>query len=68
MIKWIKSLIKKIFKKTKTTSELLREGFDAEQKALELEEIVEEPVVEKIQCNTHLRFKKSCPICVEAAR
>ena len=68
MIKWIKSLIKKIFKKTKTTSELLREGFDEEQKALELEEIVEEPVVEKIQCNTHLRFKKSCPICVEAAK
>jgi hypothetical protein len=68
MIKWIKSLIKKIFKKTKTTSELLREGFDEEQKALELEERVEEPVVEKIQCNTHLRFKKSCPICVEAAK
>jgi len=68
MIKWIKSLIEKVFKKTKTTSELLREGFDEEQKALELEEIVEEPVVEKIQCNTHLRFKKSCPICVEAAK
>ena len=68
MIKWIKSLIKKIFKKTKTTSELLEEGFDEEQKILELEEIVEEPVVEKIQCNTHLRFKKSCPICVEAAK
>jgi len=50
MIKWIKSLIEKVFKKTKTTSELLREGFDEEQKALELEEIVEEPVVEKIQC------------------
>ena len=68
MIKWIKSLIEKVFKKTKTTSELLREGFDEEQKALELEEIVEEPVVEKIQCNTHSRFKKSCPICNEAAK
>ena len=68
MIKWIKSLIEKIFKKTKTTSELLREGFDEEQKALELEEIVEEPVVEKIQCNTHSRFKKSCPTCNEAAK
>jgi hypothetical protein len=22
----------------------------------------------KIQCNTHSRFKKSCPICVEAAK
>ena len=54
--------------KTKTTSELLREGFDEEQKALELEEIVEEPVVEKIQCNTHSRFKKSCPVCIEAAK
>jgi len=68
MIKWIKSLIEKIFKKTQTTSELLEEGFDEEQKVLELEEIVEEPVVEKIQCNTHLRFKKSCPICVESAK
>jgi len=68
MIKWIKSLIEKIFKKTKTTSELLREGFDEEQKALELEEIVEESVVEKIKCNTHLRFKKSCPICIEATK
>ena len=68
MIKWIKSLIEKIFKKTQTTSELLEEGFDEEQKVLELEEIVEEPVVEKIQCNTHLRFKKSCPICMEAAK
>jgi len=68
MIKWIKSIIKKIFRKTKTTSERLREGFDEEQKALELEEIVEEPVVEKIQCNTHSRFKKSCPVCVEAAK
>ena len=71
MIKWIKSLIKKVFGKfckceenTKTTSELLREGFDEEQETLKLEE----SVVEKIQCNTHSRFKKSCPICVEAAK
>jgi len=69
----IKKLIEKIFGKfckceEKTTSELLKEGFDKEQKALELEEIVEEPVVEKIQCNTHSRFKKSCPVCVEAAK
>ena len=68
MIKWIKLLIEKIFKKTQTTSELLEEGFDEEQKILELEEIVEEPVVEKIQCNTHSRFKKSCPTCNEAAK
>ena len=67
----IKKLIEKIFgkfckceEKTKTTSELLEEGLDEEQKALELEE----PVVEKIQCNTHSRFKKSCPTCVEAAK
>jgi len=71
MIKWIKSLIEKVFgkfckceEKTKTTSELLREGFDEEQETLKLEE----SVVEKIQCNTHSRFKKSCPICVEVAK
>jgi len=75
MIKWIKSLIEKVFgkfckceEKTKTTSELLKEGFDEEQEALKLEEIAEESIVEKIQCNTHARFKKSCPICVEAAK
>jgi len=67
----IKKLIEKIFgrfckceEKTKTTSELLKEGFDEEQETLKLEE----SVVEKIQCNTHSRFKKSCPICVEAAK
>ena len=30
------------------------------------EVIIAEP--EKIQCNTHSRFKKSCPVCVEAAK
>ena len=68
MIKWIKSLIEKIFKKEKTTSELLREGFDNEQEALKLEDEVETPVIEKIVCNTHkTRFKKSCPTCRAAA-
>ena len=67
----IKKLIEKIFgkfckceEKTKSTSELLKEGFEEEQKILELEETI----VEKIQCNTHSRFKKSCPLCVEAAK
>ena len=34
------------------------------------EEIKEVVVAEpkKIQCNTHSRFKKSCPMCVEAAK
>ena len=64
MIKWIKSL----FKKEKTTSELLREGFDKEQEALKLKDEVETPVIEKIVCNTHkTRFKKSCPTCRAAA-
>ena len=64
MIKWIKSL----FKKEKTTSELLREGFNKEQEALKLKDEVETPVIEKIVCNTHkTRFKKSCPTCRAAA-
>ena len=68
MIKWIKSLIEKIFKKEKTTSELLREGFNEEQEALKFEDKVETPVIEKIVCNTHkTRFKKSCPTCRAAA-
>ena len=68
MIKWIKSLWNKIFKKEKTTSELLREGFNEEQEILKLEDKVETPVIEKIVCNTHkTRFKKSCPTCRAAA-
>ena len=34
-------------------------------------EAVKEVVIakpKKIQCNTHSRFKKSCPVCVEAAK
>tara|TARA_R110001583_G_scaffold6956_1_gene34794 strand:+ start:467 stop:676 length:210 start_codon:yes stop_codon:yes gene_type:complete len=69
MIKWIKSLWNKIFKKEKTTSELLMEGFNEEQETLKLEDKVETPVIEKIVCNTHkTRFKKSCPICIAAAK
>jgi hypothetical protein len=69
MIKWIKSLWNKIFKKEKTTSELLREGFNEEQEILKLEDKVETPVVEKIVCNTHkTRFKKSCPTCRAAVK
>ena len=46
----------------------LPEGKIEKDPPLELHEEV--PVVEpeKIQCNTHSRFKKSCPICVEAAK
>ena len=28
----------------------------------------EVPVIEKIKCNTHSRYKKSCPVCAEAAK
>jgi len=61
MIKWIKSLIEKVFGK-KEEPIILEE----ETKQEEVKEVVTEP--EKIQCNTHSRFIKSCPICVEAAK
>ena len=61
MIKWIKSIIEKFFGK-KEKPIILEE----EPKQEEVKEIIAEP--KKIQCNTHLRFKKSCPICVEAAK
>ena len=35
---------------------------------LELHEEVLVVKPKKIVCNTHSRFKKSCPICVEAAK
>ena len=61
MIKWIKSLIEKIFGKKEEPVIL-----EDEVKQEEVKEVVTEP--EKIQCNTHSRFIKSCPICVEAAK
>ena len=39
---------------------------DEAKMAQYLEDKIIEP--EKIQCNTHSRFKKSCSICVEAAK
>ena len=38
---------------------------DEAKMAQYLEDKIIEP--EKIKCNTHSRFKKSCPICVEVA-
>jgi|TARA_B100000959_G_C14891463_1_gene586908 hypothetical protein len=56
MIKWIKNLFAKIF--------------GVVEKPLILEKEIKEVIIEskKIQCNTHSRFKKSCPICVEAVK
>ena len=72
MIKWIKSLIEKVFGKFCKCEEPIVSA--AEEKYLEdeaemaqyLEDKIIEP--EKIKCNTHSRFKKSCPTCVEAAK
>ena len=62
MIKWIKSLIEKVFGKKKKPIILEEEVKQEEAK----EVIATEP--EKILCNTHSRFKKSCPTCNEAAK
>jgi len=62
MIKWIKSLIKKVF--SKKEKPIILEEKPKQEEVKEI--IITEP--EKIQCNTHSRFKKSCPICVEAAK
>ena len=62
MIKWIKSLIKKIFGKKEAP--IILEEEPKQEKAKEV--IIAVP--EKIQCNTHSRFKKSCPTCNEAAK
>ena len=62
MIKWIKSLIEKVFGKKEEP--IVSEDEVKQEEVKEV--IIAEP--EKIQCNTHVRFKKSCPICVEAAK
>ena len=62
MIKWIKSLIEKIFGKKEEPIILENEV------EYEIGTVVETPVIEKIVCNTHkTRFKKSCPTCIAAA-
>jgi hypothetical protein len=62
MIKWIKSLIEKVFGK--------KEEPIVSEDEVKQEEVKEVVIAEskKIQCNTHSRFKKSCPVCVEAAK
>ena len=71
--KWIKSLIEKVLGKFCKCEEpviLEDEEYLAEEKALadHAESFKETVEPEKIQCNTHSRFKKSCPLCVEAAK
>ena len=71
MIKWIKSLIKKVFGKKEEPIILEdEEEYLAEEKSLAdyAESFKETVEPEKIQCNTHSRFKKSCPICNEASK
>ena len=69
MIKWIKSLIEKIFGKKKEPVILKDEEEYLEDEA-KMAQYLEDKIIEpeKIKCNTHLRFKKSCPTCVEAAK
>ena len=69
MIKWIKSLIEKIFGKKKEPVILEDEEKYLEDEA-KMAQYLEDKIIEpeKIQCNTHSRFKKSCPMCVEASK
>ena len=67
MIKWIKSLIEKVFSKKEEPVILEEEEKYLEDEA-KMAQYLEDKIIEpeKIQCNTHSRFKKSCPICVKA--
>ena len=69
MIKWIKSLIEKIFGKKEKPIILEDENKYLEDEA-KMAQYLEDKIIEpeKIQCNTHSRFKKSCPTCVEATK
>ena len=69
MIKWIKSLIEKVFSKKEEPVILEEEEKYLEDEA-KMAQYLEDKIIEpeKIQCNTHSRFKKSCPICNEAAK
>ena len=65
MIKWIKSLIEKVFGKFCKCEEPIALKEQPKPEVVK-EAVIAEP--EKIRCTTHSRFKKSCPICVEAAK
>ena len=69
MIKWIKSLIEKVFGK-KEKPIVLEDGEKYLEDEAKMAQYLEDKIIEpeKIQCNTHSRFKKSCPVCVEAAK
>ena len=64
-IKIIKKLIEKIFGKFCRCEEPIVLKKKPEPEVIK-ETVTAEP--EKIKCNTHSRFKKSCPICVEASK
>tara|TARA_R110002012_G_C11220998_1_gene562633 strand:+ start:24 stop:242 length:219 start_codon:yes stop_codon:yes gene_type:complete len=69
--KWIKSLIEKFFGKFCKCEEkdphlVLYE--DVPEPEIPVETSTVEPVIEKIKCNTHSRYKKSCPVCVKAGK
>jgi len=67
MIKWIKSLIEKIFGKKEPI--ILENEVEYEIGTVIETPVIETPVIEKIVCNTHkTRFKKSCPTCIAAAK
>ena len=61
----IKKLIEKIFGKFCKCEEPII--LEEETKAEAIEEVVIAGP-EKVLCNTHSRFKKSCPTCNEAAK
>ena len=64
MMKWIKSLIEKVFGKKEKPIVLEDEEKYLEDEA-KMAQYLEDKIIEpeKIQCNTHSRFKKSCPAC-----
>ena len=61
--KWIKSFIEKFFGKFCKCEEK-----DPHLVLYEDMPEPEVPVIEKIKCNTHSRYKKSCPVCAEAVK
>ena len=69
MFNWIKSLIEKVFGKKEEPIILEDEEKYLENEA-KMAQYLEDKIIEpeKIQCNTHSRFKKSCPICIKAAK
>ena len=70
MIKWIRSLIEKVFGKFCKCKEptILEDEEQWLKDEARMAQYLEDKIIEPIVCTKHSRFIKSCAVCIEAAK